>query len=171
MFAATPNAAAVTWNPPLQQARNVKGANMIFDSSKIPGEIIDMMVVRSNAPEALKKTLAETWFEVVAIMNGNDKQASDAIAWMAKSSGATVPEFKAQLATTALLAKKPEAKNFAESPKLKTTMENVRSFSFAKGLLGAKAKSKDYVGIAFPDGSVIGDAKNVKLRFTSEYMK
>lgn len=49
-------------------------------------------------------------------------------------------------------------------------MENVRTFSFAKGLLGTNAKSKDYVGISFADGSTIGDSKNVKLRFTTDYI-
>lgn len=36
---------------------------MVFDSSKIPEEIIDMMVVRTNAPDALKKTLSDTWLK------------------------------------------------------------------------------------------------------------
>ncbi|MCK4493587.1 MAG: ABC transporter substrate-binding protein, partial [Methylococcales bacterium] len=34
IFIAAPNAATVTWNPPLQQVRNAKGATMLFDSSK-----------------------------------------------------------------------------------------------------------------------------------------
>ena len=50
-------------------------------------------------------------------------------------------------------------------------MEYVRTFSFDKKLFGKRAKSKDFVGIAFPDGSVLGDAKNVKLRFAADYMK
>ena len=54
---------------------------------------------------------------------------------------------------------------------LKKTMEYVRTFSFNKGLFGKRARDKDVVGIAFPDGSVIGDKKNVKLRFTGEFMK
>ena len=49
-------------------------------------------------------------------------------------------------------------------------MDHVRSFSFEHGLLGESAKSKDAVGIAFPGGRTLGDAKNVKLRFDSTYM-
>ena len=50
-------------------------------------------------------------------------------------------------------------------------MEYVRAFSYEHKLFGQRAKSKDFVGIAFADGSTIGDAKNVKLRFTADYMK
>jgi NitT/TauT family transport system substrate-binding protein len=171
VFAADANGAAVTWNPPLQQARNAKGASLVFDSSKIPGEIIDLMVVRTNAPDSLKKALTGAWYETMAIMSGSDKAAEDAIAFMAKASGATVPEFKAQLATTAMFYKPADAVAFATSPQLKKTMEYVRAFSFEHKLFGQRAKSKDFVGIAFADGSVIGDPKNVKLRFTADYMK
>lgn len=171
IFAADPDGAAVTWNPPLQQARNAKGAVLIFDSSKIPGEIIDLMVVRTNAPDSLKKALTGAWYEVMTLMSANDKAANDAIAWMAKSSGATVPEFRAQLATTAMFYQPADAVKFATSDQLKKTMEYVRSFSFSKGLFGQRARSKDFVGIAFPDGAVIGDKNNVKLRFNADFMR
>ncbi len=171
VFAADPKGAAVTWNPPLQQARNAKGAALVFDSSKIPGEIIDMMVVRTSAPDTLKKALTGAWYEVMQVMTGSDKAGIDAIAWMAKSSGATVPEFKAQLDTTAMFYKPAEAVAFTTSAQLPKTMDYVRSFSFSKGLFGQRAKSKDFVGIAFPDGSVLGNAKNVKLRFSADFMK
>jgi NitT/TauT family transport system substrate-binding protein len=171
IFAADPKGAAVTWNPPLQQARNAKGAALVFDSSKIPGEIIDMMVVRTNAPESLKKALTGAWYEVMQLMASADKAGVDATAWMAKSSGATVPEFKAQLGTTAMFYKPRDAVAFATGTQLPKTMDYVRSFSFSKGLFGQRARSKDFVGIAFPDGSVLGDPKNVKLRFTADYMK
>lgn len=171
VFAADPNGAAVTWNPPLQQARNAKGAALVFDSSKIPGEIIDLMVVRTNAPDSLKKALTGAWYETMAVMTGTDKAAQDAVELMAKSSGATVAEFKAQLATTAMFYKAADAVAFTTSPQLKKTMEYVRAFSFDHKLFGQRAKSKDFVGIQFADGSTIGDPKNVKLRFTADYMK
>ena len=171
VFAADPNGVAVTWNPPLQQARNAKGATLVFDSSKIPGEIIDLMVVRTNAPDTLKKALVGAWYETMAVMTASDKASEDAMAFMAKNSGATVPEFKAQLSTTAMFYKAADAVAFATSPQLKKTMEYVRTFSYDKKLFGQRAKNKDFVGIAFADGSIIGDAKNVKLRFTADYMK
>ena len=171
VFSSDANGAAVTWNPPLQQARNAKGAKLVFDSSKIPGEIIDLMVVKTQAPDTLKKALTGAWYEVMAAMSGQGKPATDAIDFMAQNSGATPAEFKAQLTTTAMFYKAADATTFATSPDLKKTMEHVRSFSFAKGLFGKGAKNKDFVGIAFPDGSIQGDAKNVKLRFDASFMK
>jgi NitT/TauT family transport system substrate-binding protein len=171
VFGADPKGAAVTWNPPLQQARNAKGAKLVFDSSQIPGEIIDMMVVKSAAPDALKRALVGAWYEAMGVMSARDKAANDAHELMAKASGATAAEFKAQLATTAMFYKAAEAAGFAAGPDLKKTMEQVRSFSYSKGLFGKGAKSKDFVGIQFPDASVLGAPQNVKLRFNASFMR
>jgi NitT/TauT family transport system substrate-binding protein len=171
LFVSDANGAAVTWNPPLMQARNAEGAKLVFDSSQIPGEIIDMMVVRSDASEKLKQALVGAWFETLAVITGKDAQAAQAIEFMANASGATVAEFKAQLATTAMFYTPADAADFVASQKPKQTMEHVRQFSFDKGLYGDMADSPDFVGIAFDDGQVLGDKSNVKLRFTSKWMK
>lgn len=171
VFASDANAATVTWNPPLQQVRNAKGATMVFDSSKIPGEIMDLMVVKTKAPDTLKKALTGAWYEVMKVMNDKGKGANDAIEYMAKFSGATVPEFKAQLATTSMFYGAAEAAAFASGADAKKTMDQIRTFTFAKGLFGKGAKSKDFVGISFPDGTVLGDKNNVKLRFDASFMK
>ena len=171
LFIADPNAAVVTWNPPLQQVRNAEGAELVFDSSKTPGEIIDLMVVKSDAPDSLKKALTGAWYETMAIMNTPGQQAKEAIAYMAAATGATEAEFRAQLRTTAMFYTADEAADFAAGDKIKETMEQVRQFSFDKGLFGESAASPDFVGIAFPDGSVLGNKDNVKLRFDALYMR
>lgn len=169
VFSSNPEGYVVTWNPLLMQIQNIPGANLLFDSSKIPGEIIDLTVVRTDSPEALKKALAGAWFEVMSIMSGRGPKAAEAIDYMAKTAGATPAEFKAQLKTTAMFYQPADAVNFVSSPQLSQTMDQVRSFSFDKGLY-AGASSKDYVGISFPDGSVLGDSNNIKLRFDSNIM-
>lgn len=166
-----PRAAVVTWNPMLMEVRTAKNAKMVFDSSQIPGEIIDMLVVKTDAPEKLKKALAGAWYETMAVMSANDKTATAAVEFMAKNSGATLAQFKAQLKTTAMFYKAADAVAFTKSKQLKDTMEYVRTFSFDHGLYGDGKKSKDFVGIQFPDKSVMGDAKNVKFRFDSTYMQ
>jgi NitT/TauT family transport system substrate-binding protein len=170
VFAADKNGAVVTWNPPLMQTRNEKGAKMVFDSSKIPGEIIDMMVVRSDAPDKLKKALVGAWYETMQVISSKNKASMDAIASMANFAGGTEAEFKAQLRTTAMFYNAKEAADFAAGEKLMKTMEYVRSFSFDHGLFG-DAANKDAVGISFPDGSVMGSKSNVRLRFDATYMK
>ncbi|CAK8714361.1 MAG: NitT/TauT family transport system substrate-binding protein [Candidatus Electronema aureum] len=165
-----PKAAVTTWNPLLMQVRNVKGANLVFDSSQIPGEIIDCLVVKSSAPEALKKALTGAWYEAMAKMN-SPAGSKEALEVMAKSAGGTLAEFKAQLKTTKMFYAPAEAAAFAAGEQVKKTMDYVRSFSFEHGLYGEGAPSKELVGIAFPDGAVLGDKANVKLRFDKTYMQ
>jgi NitT/TauT family transport system substrate-binding protein len=171
IFASDPQSAVVTWNPPLMQCRNTKGAKLVFDSSQIPGEIIDLMVVRSDSPKELKKALVGAWYETMALMSGRSKEAKDAVQFMAKFSGGTEAEFRGQLRTTNMFYEPAEAANFSRGEQLKKTMEYVREFCFTHGLFGQGATSKDYVGIQFPDGTVAGDKNNVKLRFDSTYMQ
>ncbi len=171
LFLAEKTGAAVTWNPILLKVRTGKDVQMVFDSSKIPGEIIDMMVVRTDAPDALKKALAGAWFETMAIMSGTDKAAKDAVAFMAVKAGGTVSEFEAQLKATAMFYKASEAAAFTKSPKIRETMDFVRTFSFEKGLFGKGARTRDAVGISFADGSTLGNPKNIKLRFDATYMQ
>jgi NitT/TauT family transport system substrate-binding protein len=171
LFTSDPNGAAVTWNPPLMQALKAPGANLVFDSSKIPGEIMDLMVVKTDAPDSLKKALAGAWFETIGLMAAGNPKSDEAIAFMANASGATVEEFRLQLGTTALFYEPAKAAEFAASAAVGETMDKVRSFSFAKNLLGHGAASADVVGIELDDGTVLGNKDNVKLRFTSKYMK
>ncbi|MBI2639676.1 MAG: lipid kinase [Candidatus Sungbacteria bacterium] len=164
-----PNAAIVTWNPHLMLVRNDSKVKMVFDSSKIPGEIIDMLVVRTDTPDNVKRALVGAWYETMAVMSGRGPEAKKAREFMAKQAGATPAEFEAQLATTAMFYRAADAAAFTKSPELKRTMDLVRTFSHKKGLY--KGKSPDHVGIQFPDGSVMGNSKNVKLRFNSTYVQ
>lgn len=171
VFLSDDNGAVVTWNPPLQQVRNGAGAELLFDSSQIAGEIIDITFVRTDVDERFKKALAGAWYETMAIISSPGKASKEAIAFMAEQSGATVAEFKAQLKTTAMFYQPADAAAFTADAKLADTMDMVRKFSFDKGLFGMSADSPDFVGIEMSDGSVLGSTKNVKLRFTADYMK
>lgn len=170
-FIAQPKAAVVTWNPPLQQVRQAKGASLIFDSSKIPGEILDLMVVKSNADERFKKALTGAWYETMALMSGGGAAQKQAITLMARGAGGTEAEFNAQLKTTQMFYKAADAVKVATDAKLIDTMDSVRKFSFEKGLFGAGAKTVDHVGIAFAGGKTLGNNKNIKLRFDAQYME
>jgi NitT/TauT family transport system substrate-binding protein len=171
MFLSDDNGAAVTWNPPLMQIRNAPGATVVFDSAKIPGEIMDLMVVRNDAPEELKKALTGAWYETLAILNTPGPKRDEAVAFMAKNSGGSVADFEAQLKTTAMFYTAADGAKFAASPEVSATMDKVRHFSFDKGLFGQGASSVDAVGIEHNDGSVLGDKGKIKLRFTAKYMQ
>ena len=163
-----PGDAFVTWNPILQAVSSTPGVQLIFDSSQIPGEIVDTIMVRTNLGDACKKAITGAWYEAMAVMSAG---SDNSIELMAEMAGGSLEEFKAQLETTSMFYEASEAAAFSASEDIKQTMDYVRQFSFSHGLFGAGASSPDFVGIEFPDGSVLGDSGNIKLRFVDRYMK
>ncbi|HSW12259.1 MAG TPA: putative urea ABC transporter substrate-binding protein [Solimonas sp.] len=172
---ATPGVtAAVTWNPLLSEVRAMPKTTMVFDSSKIPGEIIDLMVVNTAKLEknpALGKALTGAWYEIMAVMSKDDAAGKAAKTSMARASGTDLAGFDAQLASTKMFYKPADAVAFASSAQLPATMQKVAKFSFDHGLLGEGAPSEGFIGIAYPGGKTSGDKSRIKLRFTEQYMK
>jgi NitT/TauT family transport system substrate-binding protein len=172
---ATPGVTAVvTWKPQLAEVSAMPKTTLVFDSSKTPGEILDLMVVNSQVLKdnpKLGKALVGAWYETVALMLAKDAKAAAALESMAKASGTDLAGFKGQLATTYLYATPAAALAAAKAPDLVKKMDLVRKFSFDHGLLGDGAKTVDAVGIAFPAGVTLGNKANLKLRFDPTYMQ
>ena len=172
---ATPGVTStVTWKPQLAEVMGMPKTSLVFDSSKIPGEILDLMVVNSATLKAnpkLGKALVGAWYETMALMQAKDAKATAALELMAKASGTDLAGFKGQLATTYLYATPAAAVAATMSPDLVKKMDLVRKFSFDHGLLGAGAKTVDAVGIEFPGGATLGDKANLKMRFDPSVMK
>lgn len=168
----SPEVTALTpWNPQLSEIMAMKDANLVFDSSKIPGEIIDMLVVNTetlNDNPKLAKALTGAWFEVMALMKKGDEKA---LTFMAEASGTDLSGFKSQLNSTMMFYDPSEALKFTQSDDLPNTMKKVSEFSFAHGILGEGAPNAEFIGIEFPGGKTFGDTKNIKLRFTDTYVK
>jgi NitT/TauT family transport system substrate-binding protein len=162
--------AVVTWKPIVSTILGEPDAKKVFDSSEIPGEIIDLMVANTEVlkdnPE-FGKALVGIWYDTMKAL-ASDKAAKEA---MATASGTDVPGFDEQLATTRLFAEPKAALAFTTGADLKKTSEKVSGFLFDKALLGKDAKSAGAVGIEFPDKTVFGDAKNVKLRYDATWMQ
>lgn len=165
--------AVVTWNPMVMTIAQADGVNNVFSSAETPGEILDLMVVRTDALKikdgALGKVLAGCWYEVLSVMSGNNAAADAALAEMAKLSQCTLPEYRAQLTTTAMFWQPRDAFNYMTRKEMQANMDYVRQFCFSHGLLGANAPSADVVGISYPDGTVQGDPNNVRMRFDATY--
>ncbi|MEQ8815790.1 MAG: putative urea ABC transporter substrate-binding protein [Thalassobaculum sp.] len=166
--------AVVTWNPLLSAILETPDSHKVFDSAKIPGEIIDMMVVNTGTladNPALGKALVGAWYEAMAVMSKDDAAGKKARTAMAEASGTDLAGYDAQLATTRMFYTPAEAVAFTEGPEVVKTMDYVRNFLFSHGILGEGAPSADYVGMAFPGGKTLGDTGNVKLRFDPAYMR
>jgi NitT/TauT family transport system substrate-binding protein len=165
--------AVVTWKPMVSQLAKQKGVASLFDSSKIPGEILDLTVVRTDvlnrpdgAGQKFAKALTGAWYEMLSQMS-NDK----VLTAIAEGSQDTLASYKEQLSTTKMFYTPKEAADFAASPEIKQKMTLVRQFCFDHALLGAGTKSADDVAIKYPDGSVQGKADRVRLVFDASYMQ
>src|SRR5580765_712997 len=74
--------AVVTWKPMVSQIARQKGVTSLFNSSQIPGEILDLTVVRTDvlnrpdgAGQRFAKALAGAWYEVLGQMSATGPAA------------------------------------------------------------------------------------------------
>lgn len=165
--------ATVTWNPMLNVIKSQPGAHEVFSSHMIPGEILDLMVVKTDVlkkhPE-LGKALTGAWYETMKVMHSDSKQGIAARTVMAKASGTDLANYDQQLKTTHMFYTAQQALKETTSPKLKETMSLIARFSYDHGLLGDSAPNADFIGIQTPDGTY-GDKGNIKFRFDPTFMK
>jgi NitT/TauT family transport system substrate-binding protein len=172
------NEVAVTWKPLVSEILTQdSGVKPLFDSSKIPAEILDLLVLRTDVlqrPDGsgvkFAKAITGAWYETVAQLAGGSNSAA-AIAGSAAASGDSVASYKEQLKTTFLYSSPKSAAEFAESPVIKQKMDLVRQFCFRHQLLGQNIASVDDVAIRYPDSSVQGKKDRVRLRMDSSYMR
>ncbi len=163
----------VTWNPLLSEISAQPNSYKVFDSSQIPGEIIDLLVVNSDTLKQnpkLGKALTGAWYEIMGLMSGEGAAADAARSYMGQASGTDLAGYDAQLASTEMFYTPQAALALTHSDKLIATMQHVAEFSFDHGLLGDGAPDAGFIGIETPAG-IYGDAGNVKLRFDPSYMQ
>lgn len=172
-YAAGDVTSVVTWNPLLSEITAMPNSNKVFDSSNIPGEIIDLMVVNTQTLKEnpnFGKALTGAWYEIMSVMRAADEKGIAARTAMGKASGTDLAGYEAQLGSTKMFYEPSAALEFSKSEQLKTTMQYVAEFSFKHGLLGEGAADATFIGIETPAG-VYGNKGNVKLRFNPEYME
>jgi NitT/TauT family transport system substrate-binding protein len=172
-FKSPDSTAVVTWNPQLMEVKAEPKAALVFDSSKIPGEIQDLMGINTETLKdnpSLGKALVGIWYETIALMQDPGDKGKAAREAMAKASGTDLAGFEAQLKTTRMFYTPKDALAFMTEAELPKIMDLVRTFCFEHNLLGERVKSKDAIGIAMPAGN-LGSKQNVKLRFDPTFMK
>lgn len=165
--------AVSTWNPLLSEITSMPDSYKVFDSSQIPGEIIDLLVINTEvlaANPALGKALVGAWYEIMGVMSGEGDAAVAAKTLMAEASGADLAGYEAQLASTEMFFTPDAALALTNSEKLVETMKNVAEFSFKHGLLGDGAPDAGFIGIEMPAGT-FGNPDNVQFRFDPTYMQ
>src|SRR5215468_11239497 len=111
--------AVVTWKPMVSQISQQKGIRSLFNSSQIPGEILDLTVVRTDVLERpdgsgrnFAKAMAGAWYEMMAMMSSPGPTSDKVLSSIAEGSGDTLSSYKEQLSTTKMFYQAGAATTF-----------------------------------------------------------
>ncbi|MDO8901192.1 MAG: putative urea ABC transporter substrate-binding protein, partial [Phenylobacterium sp.] len=131
-FTAPQTTAVVPWNPQLAEIKKQPGAVEVFNSTQIPGEILDMMIVSTEVLAAnpnLGKALAGIWYETMALMSADTPEGQAAREAMAQISGTDLAGYEGQLATTFMYYTPQDALAAMLSEDMVAANDKVRQFS------------------------------------------
>jgi NitT/TauT family transport system substrate-binding protein len=158
--------AIMVWNPfVLQTLRRRPDVKVLFDSSQIPGEIVDMVVVGADSLEKAdaRKFVAaviETFYEVGKAMEEPDKGDDVLVALGKKFSDLGLEDMRIATTQTAFYKTAGDAKALFNGSEFKNTMKTVVDFCTSHGLV-----AQDKVSVGYG-----ADATDAKLRFDSSYL-
>ncbi len=161
--------AIMVWNPyVLQTLRKVKGSKVLFDSSAIPGEIVDMVVVGENSikrpgGDKFAAAVIDTFYQVSDLIDAKETRNDTLLALAAKFA----PELKAEdmeiVVEQTAFYKTPQAGiELFESAQFKETMTKVLEFCTSHDMVNMEPK------IAY--GTADKDSET-QLRFDPSYMQ
>ncbi|MBQ0742214.1 MAG: putative urea ABC transporter substrate-binding protein [Pseudomonas sp.] len=171
-FQSPDSRAVVTWKPQLSEIlANSADTTLLYDSSDIPNEITDILVVRTETLEEtpeLGYALAGAWYEVIAMLSPEHPDHDAAVAYMAEALATDAQGFAEQTATINFFTPS-QAVALIKDPQFAETTQNITQFAWDNGLLGEGASGPDYVGIQFGEERVLGNDGNIKLRFPTTY--
>src|ERR1700733_5376738 len=92
--------ASVTWKPMVSEILKQKGITSLFNSSQIPGEILDLTVVRTDildrpdgSGQKFAKALTGAWYETMAAMSASGAAGDKVLAGIAEGSQDTLASY------------------------------------------------------------------------------
>lgn len=157
--------AIMVWNPfVLQTLKDRSDVKVLFDSTQIPGEIVDMVVIGRDAlekPGADKflKVVNEAFYSVVKTLEDPDRGDEVLVALGKEFSNLGLEEMKQVVQQTVFYKTPEDAKALLNSAEFQQTMETVKTFCVNHGLV------KD------PSVGFGSDAVTVKLRFDASHIE
>lgn len=156
--------AIVVWNPFVNQTlKTVKGSKVLFDSTTIPGEIIDMVVVSqatldSEGGERFASCICETFYGVNELLNDPTVRDDTLVSLGAKFSSLNAEEMARCLEQTVFYKTPTEATQLFEGTALPQTMERVTAFCASHGITDSAPK-------------ISYDGSPSQLTFSAKYIK
>lgn len=158
---------AVSWKPLTEDMLKVKGTSILFDSSRIPGEIMDVFIAKTQTlkdnPE-FAKAVTGAWYEALAVLKAGGEPGKQMRSVMASAMGTDEGGLQSQIDTTHFFLNPADAYAFLSAAENAKIWDNIRRFCFEQGLYGQGATSVDSIGIEVADGEVLGDKANIKMR-------
>ena len=162
----------VTWNPELEILRSSFGGNLLFDSSRIPGEILDALIVDTGvlrANPALGRALTGIWFETLPQLFRSDGTGEAARTMIAALSGVS-PGMQARMFDQTAFYHTPQAMLEAMvSPAAVASLDYRVRFRVRHGLAGGIG-SLDQIGIAVGD-RILGNPRAVRYRIDPQWVR
>jgi NitT/TauT family transport system substrate-binding protein len=157
--------AIMVWNPfVLQTLRKVKDSKVLFDSSTIPGEIVDMLVM---AKESLAKpggkefacAIIDTFYHVSNMIDAEATHDETLLALAAKFAPELTVADMEEVVTQTAFYKTPDAgTELYSSEPFKTTMGKVLAFCTSHGMVDKEP-------------SIVYGQGDGQLRFDTSYMQ
>lgn len=148
-----------TWNPHVLRIKATNKADLLFTSAQIPGEIVDMLVVRNDRikgnEKAIKAYIA-AHYDVMRYYNDSKTQekAIRAMTQAAEMKKEDAELFKGMLDGTRFYATPKETVQFMESSELKAQHNRVRDF--LKTFKAFKGANPDTYQVSFDSSFVKG---------------
>jgi len=155
------------WNPfALQTLRTAKGSTTIFDSTVIPGEIVDMIVIGNDSLAKEGGTnfatcLCDIFYQVSKNLNSSDSAVADATLTALGEDFSNLPlaDMRIVIKETQFYATPQDGTSLYTSDQFKETMKTVVSTCQKIGVLEDKTPTIGY-----------GDA-SAQLNFDPQYME
>lgn len=154
----------VVWNPfVLQTLRNTPGTSIVFDSTTIPEEIIDMVVVGKDVlgkpgGENFARAIIETFYEVNKLLADSQKGDDALVALGEKFSSLGLEDMRIVVEQTKFYKSADDARSLFTSEKFRDeTMPKVVEFCVSHEIVDSNPR------IGFDDDST-------QLNFTTQYL-
>ena len=174
VFESSDTQAVATWKPQLSEIlAQYPDTTLVFDSSDIYGELLDTMILRTEAvrdnPD-LGRAIAGAWYEAAALLDPEHPRHDALMAFTADTLNTDLAGARSQLRTIDFLDP-AQAQALITGEEFVATQKQITGFAFEHGLLGEGVPSAGFVGIESGTGAVIGNADNVKLRFPTTWLE
>jgi NitT/TauT family transport system substrate-binding protein len=158
--------AIMVWNPfVLQTLKDRSDVKVLFDSSQIPGEIVDMVVIGRDSLEKpgadqFLKAVNEAFYAVVKEMESPERGDDVLVALGKKFSNLDLEEMKQVVQQTVFYKTPAEAKALLEGAEFQETMNTVSKFIVDHKIIDSE-----------PSMGFGSDAGEAKMRFDSSHIE